>query len=341
MAIPTALKKANEQSEELARKQGMRGVPGAEAPPAAPPTEPAAPRTAGLTLAEDAPSPPADPPAAPPTDSGIQARYDALQGKYNAEVPRLAAQVKELLANVETLSSQNQELKQQLAHAQQPAPDWAGYIPQLGESLGESNLSEVLEGLRNENVNLRNEIRERDQQIETLGHRVDGVESLSRRETETRMDRDKATFWQELNKAVPDYQQLNRDSQFVAFMYEPDPVARRFGRTDNPSRQDIMSERAAALDVDAVISIYNDFKQLRKQGSDARTETLQRQIGPDDSGAGGTHLRSDKEIMPMSYVRSFERDVLNGRYNGREEDRRRIDQAIFEAQKEGRIDPRR
>ena len=344
MAIPTALKKANEQSEDLARKQGMRGVPGQPGTdPQEPPAAPAAPsqQTAGLTLSEPAPTPPAEPPTDPPVDHGLQARYDALQGKYNAEVPRLASQVKELMASVETLTEQNQGLKQELAAANQPTPDWAGQIPKLGESLGDASLSEVLEGLRNENVSLRQEKRDLEQRIEGLGRRMEGVENLSKRETETRITREVDTFWKELKDAHPDFMTINREPQFVAYMMEVDPVARRFGRTDLPTRQTILEERGKALDYQAVISIYSDYKQLRKQGSDARQESLQQQIGPDDSGAGQTNIRSGKEIIPQSYVDQFEKDVLNGRYNGREEERRRVDQAIFEAQKENRIDPRR
>ncbi len=342
MAIPTALQKQDEKAQALAAKKGMRGVPTNGGTLPAEPKKPADPmRVAGFSIPGEDPVSPVPETVSEKEHRELEARHATLTGKYNAEVPRLSQQVKELTERLERMDAEKQRLEQQLQVAREEPPDWAAHIDNLGESLGDKSLSEVLGGLRQENVQLRNELRERDQQIGELGRRIDGVESVRSQDVETRMVKDRKEFLSRLEDRVPDYRQINRNQAFVDWMYEEDLDARRLGRTDAPTRQQILEEAAARLDLDAVIPYYNEFKALQQKGRDVRTDRLRQQIAPDESGASGTTLRSDKEIIPKSYVDNFLREVSQGRYNGKEEERRRIDQAIFEAQREGRIDPRR
>lgn len=351
MGIPTALKQADARSQELARKQGMASVPQGAAPTVAqpPPQQQTAPpsqpeqRVAGLHVQDDQPpaAPKPETPPAPAVDAQAEAKYLALQGKYNAEVPKLHQDLRDMKARLDALEREKEELANKLKVAQQPVPEWANQIDDLGKSLGDENVAEVLHGLRNENQKLRQELNNRDLEFERLRSRVDGMESTAQHDTRMRQAQDSRSFMTELDRLVPDWKKINSDPAFVEYMYQPDPYARRMGRQDGATRQDILRERQAALDVEAVVAYYDEFKQLRQKGSDARQQALQQQMGPDDSGHGGTHLRSDKEIIPASFVTNFRREQRLGRWNNRAEEERRIDQAIFEAEREGRIDPRR
>jgi hypothetical protein len=227
-----------------------------------------------------------------------KAKYNTLQGKYQAEVPRLAQQVKESHEEIRRLQQQLQQQQEQLTQAKSKPSS------ELRNRGYEEDLVGVIESLE-----------ERIKQLSDAKARVDRIENTVTQTAEQR-------FWQELADLYPEWRTVDADPKFHAFLEQEDVVT---GLTRqqllNAARQDRSAKRVAA--------IFNTFKENRDRNKPKEN------ISPSSYSSRGNN--DGKKVFTLSEINQFYRDVVRGRYAGREDEAKKIETEINQANIEGRI----
>ena len=219
MALPKQVQQIEEQTSELEKQ--LYGDTTPTEKPVAEVVQPEAEQSAA-PVPEPQPAPAPVEEAKKPEkedDQNWKQKYKTLQGMYDAEVPRLHQQVKELMAEMSTLK----ETIDTKAKEVEQAKEEANYErlknlvtdedrQEFGEDLIEvqrkvareetAELYKQLEAIRAENDKLREQLTETGTQVTT------------------------ASFEQRLNRLVPDFETVNVDPSWIAWLNEQDPMLR-------------------------------------------------------------------------------------------------------------------
>lgn len=205
---------------------------------------------------EQPPAPAKEKPSKPSED--FEQKYRSLRGKYDAEVPRLHQEVKALTAQIEELRKAQEK--------PEPEPEPKRYVTDADkEAFGE----DLLEASRRVAMEVAEQYQAK---ISSLEKHIENLESKL---TETGGQIGAVSFEQQLRAAVPDFDQVNRDPRWVAWLDEHDPIVR------GPRRQ--MAQQAFnAGDAEAVADYVKLFKRTLEQPPQQsdRSAELERQVAP-------------------------------------------------------------
>lgn len=265
MALPKQIAQQQKELEEL-EKQIAAQSEGKPAEDTTPETEDPPPED---TRGQQAPvaepvkeEKPTQPVAQEISEDAWQQKYRTLEGKYSAEVPRLNAQVKELTA----------QLVQLQEAMKKPEPPKEVEVQKLVtdadvEAFG-SDLIEVqrkvarevamefkkdIDELRAENAKLRD-------QLTQTGSQVGAV-----------------SFEARLYQLVPDFEVINQDARWIAWLEESDPILRG-------PRKTVAQDAFNRGDAEAVRDYVNMFKSTIAEPTDnKRKAELERQVQPNRS----------------------------------------------------------
>ena len=246
---------------------------------------------------------------APPAveDEKWESRYRHLQGKYEAEVPRLHAQIKELHA----ILAQRPEPQ---APPQQAEPeryvtdeDVANY----GDDYIEVHRRITLDTVRD----LKTELATLKAQLERTGEQVGTV-----------------SFETKLAQAVPDFETINANPEWVAWLNEVDPILR------GPRRM-VAQAAYARGDVEAVKAYVDLWKQLHAQPAaepkSDRQQELRRQVQPSRTTASAP--ANSAKLYSMAQATEVFDKMQRLVAQGRIEEANRLDAEISAAYNEGRV----
>lgn len=279
------------------------------------------PEQVGQVLAESQPAPQKK------TDEETwQKRYQSLQGMFHAEVPRLNAQVKELqqqlkdaLAAVESrrISSSAETALEKLVTDK----DVEAYGGDLID-LVKRQASEIIQA---EKAQMQRDLTTLQAENAELRQQLGGV-------AEKQGANERRAYFAELAKEVPDYEALNTDSDFLAWLAEMDPMS---GLT----RQTYLNVAFEQFDVKRTATLFNTWKKEAGKAPapkrDAARE-LQRQVAPGTSrGASAPSVSAGEKIWSMQEVERFYLDASKGKYS--RDDVVRIEAEIDAAVAAGRL----
>lgn len=255
-----------------------------------------------------------DTPAPKPVEKdSFEQKYHVLQGKYNAEVPRLTQQIRDLERTVSDLKTQ---LEQQQQAKPEPIADPSFDV--LREDYGDEFVK-PLEQLSAQNAALVAELQQLKAQLSSVqGTQKQTVEQV---------------FIERLSAAVPEWESINTDSAFHAWLSEPDGLS---GKT----RQNALDEAGQALNAQQVITIFQAFLKA-KPSKDGRKKDVERQIAP-PSNSSESLRNNDKQIYPLSEVSRFYKEAATKKLfqtNPKLYEQKNREYSM--AQAEGRIDPNR
>lgn len=302
MSLPRAVleaeEKANKLHEELLKQkqQPESGEQTGEQPPAEPPAEPPVP-----------PQPQGDstPPPTPGSDEQLEHRYKVLQGKYNSEVPRLAAENKDLKAKLHELEVQFETMK----NAVPPEPL---VKPEEIEEYGEG-LIDVARRIA------REELAAKQAEIDALKSRIDSISNVTNQKVET-------DFFKSLTAMVPEWEQINQDAKFLAWLDEVDELT---GET----RQTLLSRAEKSRDADRTAKFFTAFKKTSSSWAASSTAALDQQVTPLTNKSPNTP--PSKKIWTRAEVADFYSRVRQGKVS--DEQAVAIEADLMAAQIEGRI----
>lgn len=269
MELPRAVREAEERANALIQAQGKQreGTPEETTPPA-PEPEPGAEVTVTPTPSEP-PQPEPEPSAQPVQPEAVikaaeedyEAKYKVLKGKYDKEVPELASQVTFLIKKVGALEAALAEKETpQSAPNPEPAPAPA---PEPAKDLSsdpkvkyfQTEYPDIYEG-----TDILVQARAKEiakvlfkEEFEKLNQRLKAVE-------QGQVQKTKESFYEALNKAHPNWEQIQASPEFSEFIRQPDEFS-------GVPRFQLLKDAYNKLDAGRAIRFFDVF--LNKTGSPA------------------------------------------------------------------------
>ena len=260
----------------------------------------------------------------PQEDSKWEQKYKTLQGMYNADVNRLRSE----LAHVQKLVAD---------FATNPAPQ-----PKKEDKpvslLSQKDIDDYGESIEVMRKVFTEQSRDHQKEVEELKRTIGSLQGVQPQLADLVKKQSMTAeqlFLYNLERKVPDWQAINGDSRFLDWLTQVDDL------TGLP-RQALLEDAESKGDVDRVARFFASWKQLSEGGSAAAPKSkqgrheLESQIAPGKSRSVETNTGS-----PRSYTRAeisqFYREVTEGKYRGRDEEKKKKEADIFLAQTEGRI----
>jgi hypothetical protein len=339
MALPEQIRKQTEAVQELYKQ--LNADDSAGAPPAdgsVTPTENATTPVADENAVSNtaAPSPASEQKTGDDNvpEETVTQKYKTLQGMYNAEVPRLHQQNREMTQRI-------QQMEQLLASlsAQQPAqPTSQPVVEKLVSDKEAEEYGESIDVMRKVSREELIPVAQRLAQIEQMLRQmqmnvVPQVQAVAQRQQMTAEQQ----FWADLTRVVPNFRQINDNTDFQSWLLQADPLT-------GITRQTYLDDAQRSLDAGRVANFFRAWLESTGQatvaqstGSAAASE-LEKQVSPGRSRSTGTPAtaKQGKMYTPQD-IQKFFNDVRQGKYKGREQERDRIERDIFAAQRENRI----
>jgi len=317
MALPKSIQAQVEQAEATlasyaAPVEAQPVVPTPVEVDAAPPVEPA-------------PAPEPQPQPAPPatSDETWEHKFRSLQGLFNKNVPELQGQVKTL----------TQRLEQALG-----ALEAAKAAPKPQEPATQTVDPRDVENFGADLVDMVNRIAERRfgsvaQQVEAkfgeLQKMLGTVEQRLEGTTQTVAVTAEQAFFDKLTKQVPEWESINANPAFLAWLADSDPV---YG----VPRQRALDSAREQLDVGRIVSVFRAFAPATSSAPVVRNP-VDRQVSPRAGAANAPAAAPSQVMFSQKQISDFYNDVAKGKFRGREAEATAIEQSVNTAIAEGRV----
>jgi hypothetical protein len=251
-------------------------------------------------------------------DETWERRYKTLQGMFNAETARNKAEVADLKSQLKQVLSEIKESKaaptepQRSLVTDKDVEDFGGDLVDLIGRKAADVVNAEMSRLKAENAQLREE-----------------MGSVSEQQGEARRD----VYFSNLERLVPDYKELNVDTDFLEWLAEVDTMS-------GQPRQNFLNNAFESYDVDRTAVLFNAFKELTAVPAKPKVvpKELQRQVAPGTSKASSVaSTPANERVWKMSEIDRFYKDVARGNYKGNDAEQARIEAEIDQAVLEGRL----
>jgi hypothetical protein len=308
--VQAELEAAERIEQELQNAANPQPEPVAEEPEPEPVVEPE-------PVLEQEPEPQPEP-TKHSDDETWERRYKTLQGMFNAETARNKAEVADLKSQLKQVLSEIKESKaaptepQRSLVTDKDVEDFGGDLVDLIGRKAADVVNAEMSRLKAENAQLREE-----------------VGSVSEQQGEARRD----VYFSNLERLVPDYKELNVDTDFLEWLAEVDTMS-------GQPRQNFLNNAFESYDVDRTAVLFNAFKELTAAPAKPKVvpKELQRQVAPGTSKASSVATTNANErVWKMSEIDRFYKDVARGNYKGNDVEQARIEAEIDQAVLEGRL----
>jgi hypothetical protein len=283
----------------------------------------AAPAPAVEQVQQASPQPQPAPEATPPVQKTDEweTRYKVLQGKYNAEVPDLHRKVHTLEQNLQQTIQKLDEVSQVKT---QPEPVKA-VDPKDAENFG-SDLVEMVH--RVASAALANVHSSLDGKLSKLVTEIEALKQQQVSTTQTVALTAEQSFFDKLGKLMPEWEAINADPRFLAWLADVDPV---YGLP----RQAALRRAQDSLNADHAAAVFKAFKGPEQPKPQA-PDPLEQQVSPKSSGAEAPQP-VNSQIISAAQITKFYDEVRKGEWRGREQEAQRIEGLINAALAEGRV----
>lgn len=318
MALPKAIQQQVEDADLLVQQmQEDKTVP-----PTDPVPDPQDPPNDPPPVVNDKSQEPK--PAPVVTEETWAQKYQSLQSKYNVEVPRLYEQIREMQDQVQTLIDEKAKLEATPPVAQEPVKSLI--TEQDKEAFGTDLIDLIERATESKVATFKTRESELINEINQLKSQLGSVS-----ERQVVSDKDRFVFG--LGQKVPDWEQLNVDAGFLAWLSEVDPV---YGLP----RQMALSNAYNALDVDRVANIFNTYKASvapTKPVEKQPKPSLQSQVAPTRSRATSAPTATDanQKFWTSNEIEEFYSEWRRGYLDN--DEAARLESEIHAAIAEGRV----
>jgi hypothetical protein len=267
--------------------------------------------------------PPA-PPAEHVDEQSWEHRYKSMKGRYDQSQNQLREQGQRI-ADLEAYIQQQQRpapAQHQPAHAQQR------YITPQEEQEWGSEFVDVVgrrakEIAAEETAQLRAEIDQLKGQVQNVGSHV--------------VNTAKQQLKVALAEQVPNWEAINTSEQFLNWLALPDSYS-------GVIRQKLLRQAYERNDTPRVVAFFQGFLAEAaavdpvQHGADIAKVPLESLAAPGRAqSAAGTQSTPEKPIITRAQIAAFYRDVAQGKYAGRDQEKDRLELLINSANREGRI----
>jgi hypothetical protein len=317
MALPRQVEAQLRELEALEKQlaEGQNPAPADPEPtPAEPPQDPQ-PQPTEPKPVEPTPTP-TEPVVAEET---WQQKYKTLKGMYDAEVPRLHADLRELKAQVDSLRKASETKPVEPAKPAAPTKLVTDAdVEAFGQDLIEvqrkvarevaSEFRGELDAMRAENEKLR-------EQLTSTGTQVS-----------------EASFEQRLYRMVPDFEAVNADPKWIAWLNEVDPLLRA-------PRSSVAQQAFNRGDAEGVAHYVAMFKQTIapvEQKAD-KTEELERQLQPNRGATSAPPTSQKGKVYTNADIEKMFRKAADLGTKGQSDAAKKLEAEIDAAFMEGRV----
>jgi hypothetical protein len=317
MALPRQVEAQLRELEAL-EKQLAEGQNPAPADPEPTPAEP--PQDQQTQPAEPKPVEPTPTPTEPVVaEEKWEQKYKTLKGMYDAEVPRLHADLRDLKAQVDSLrkASETKPVEPAKPAAQTKLVTDAD-VEAFGQDLIEvqrkvarevaSEFRGELDAMRAENEKLR-------EQLTSTGTQVS-----------------EASFEQRLYRMVPDFEVVNADPKWIAWLNEVDPLLRA-------PRSSVAQQAFNRGDAEGVAHYVAMFKQTVapvEQKAD-KTDELERQLQPNRGATSAPPTSQKGKVYTNADIEKMFRKAADLGTKGQTDAAKKLEAEIDAAFMEGRV----
>lgn len=316
-ALPKQIQKQVAEADAMLAANNTPAAPQVEPVQPAEPVQAPAPIEAVAVPAEPpAPSVPASP---PPADDAAkwEARYKTLQGMHNQNIGEMKSRLK-------AIEQQNQEMSAKLAQrAEATTPTTPD--PKDAEVFG-ADLVEMVQRVAEQMFGSA---------AKAFDDRIKAIEQSLKGTNQAVVQTAEEMFLSRLKQAVPDYEQVNTDEGFLAWLSEIDEV---YG----VERQEALTAAGNALDSTRVARIFNAYKATKAPPAAAApaarpaTSELNRQVAPSTAAPVRATVNTPQQFT-VQQVQAFYHGMQTGKFRGREAEAAQYEAAINQALAEGRI----
>ena len=321
MSLPKQVQAQVEEAERLERELLEQANPSTpETPVEAEQTEePTEEVTEGEPLTEPEVLEAEPEPVKQTEDETWERKYKTLQGMYNADVPRLRNEVADLKSQLETAiarldaaSKKTEEAPVERLVTDKDVEDFGSDLVDLIKRQATEVAQQQIDRLKEENAQLRQEL--------------NGV-------SERQGDIARQTYFADLARMVPDYEDINVDQRFLDWLSEVDPLS-------GHQRQEFLNNAFNTYDVARTAILFNAFKELTGSAPKPKAppKELVRQVAPGTSKSSTqTIVNTNEKIWSMAEIDRFYKDVARGVFKGNDAEQARIEAEIDLAVQEGRL----
>lgn len=321
MALPRAIQEQVDNADALVAQMNGQTVDGeptntetGQNPDPAPDPQPPEPQPQ-TTSQETQPK--------PITEETWQAKYLTLKGMYDAEVPRLHSQSRE----------QNQQLQQLIAEvaalkAAKPEPAKETAKPLITEQDKEAFGNDLLDLIDRATEQKIAGYRESEAQLKAEIAELKGkLGNVSERQVVSDQDR----FLNALAQQVPDWEAINTDSGFLAWLSEVDPV---YGLP----RQVALNNAYEQFNAERTANIFKQYKAVLAPAQTQQNKpNLQSQVAPTRSRTSPAPATNsaEKRTFTQGEITQFYEEWRRGYLDN--DEAVRMEKEIHAAIAEGRI----
>jgi hypothetical protein len=317
MALPRQVEAQLRELEAL-EKQLAEGQNPAPADPE--PTQAEPPQDQQTQQAEPKPVEPTPTPTEPVVaEEKWEQKYKTLKGMYDAEVPRLHADLRDLKAQVDSLRKASETKPVEPAKPAAPTKLVTDAdVEAFGQDLIEvqrkvarevaSEFRGELDAMRAENEKLR-------EQLTSTGTQVS-----------------EASFEQRLYRMVPDFEAVNADPKWIAWLNEVDPLLRA-------PRSSVAQQAFNRGDAEGVAHYVAMFKQTvapAEQKAD-KTEELERQLQPNRGATSAPPTSQKGKVYTNADIEKMFRKAADLGTKGQTDAAKKLEAEIDAAFMEGRV----
>lgn len=318
-ALPKQVEQQLKEIEEI--EKAMQAQP--EGEQTAEPQQPGPQATPEQETPSEAVQQPTEPVQEPKED--WQAKYQTLQGKYSAEVPRLHQQNKEL-------ASQLAQLQAQVAELSKPKPEPQVEDPLISSKDEEAFGSDLIDMVRRATKEaLREAAKVHGEEVTALKGKITQLESAL---ANTSGDVTVLTFEQRLARAVPDFEQINVDPQWVSWLDEVDDY------TGQPRRSyaEYQYGQGNVAEVKRIVDLFKrQFgREQQQQVQQQRQKELERQVQPSRNASTSTAQPSAKIYTEGEIARLFDK-VRQLNIQGKHDEASSLEAELTNAYTQGRV----
>jgi hypothetical protein len=317
MALPRQVEAQLRELEAL-EKQLAEGQNPAPADPEPTPAEP--PQDSQPQPAEPKPVEPTPTPTEPVVaEEKWEQKYKTLKGMYDAEVPRLHADLRDLKAQVDSLrkASETKPVEPAKPKAAEKLVTDAD-VEAFGQDLIEVQRKvarEVAAEFRGELDAMRVENEKLREQLTSTGTQVS-----------------EASFEQRLYRMVPDFEAVNADPKWIAWLNEVDPLLRA-------PRSSVAQQAFNRGDAEGVAHYVAMFKQTVapvEQRAD-KTEELERQLQPNRGATSAPPTSQKGKVYTNADIEKMFRKAADLGTKGQSDAAKKLEAEIDAAFMEGRV----
>lgn len=310
--LPKSVEKQAELADEMYQKaygtpQSTNEAPTADETPPSPPADSAPPATAESAPSVEPAKAEPDKAADPIEDGDLnhwKQRAKVAEGRLSKEMPRMAQTIREMKDQVADLQQKLRDAESKAA-----APADAGVKPEEVEQYGKEFIDMVQRVARNAtpgvDPNLQAQVKEVTEQQRRVARQQ---------------------FFDQLGRESPQWESLNTDEGFLAYLGGLDPYTGR-------PRQELFDDAYEKLDAWRIANFFNSYNESRRVEPESPKPSLADQVVPSANKANKPP--PSKKMWTTSDIARFYDELRRGVHS--QDEAARIEQDIFAAQTEGRL----